>query len=147
MFCNQCEQTARGTGCTKVGVCGKQPEVAALQDLLIYALQGLSQVAVQARAKGVSDAAVNRFISEGVFSTLTNVDFDPARFQVLINEAAGYRTLLASKAGVTVNTEPPRRQRRLSGPDRLPGCLPRCRYERGCRSVWRCGRAGDRVCF
>ena len=65
MFCNQCEQTARGTGCTKVGVCGKQPEVAALQDLLIYALQGLSQVAVQARAKGVSDAAVNRFISEG----------------------------------------------------------------------------------
>ena len=57
----------------------------ALQDLLIYALQGLSQVAVQARAKGVSDAAVNRFISEGVFSTLTNVDFDPARFQVLIN--------------------------------------------------------------
>ena len=105
MFCNQCEQTARGTGCTKVGVCGKQPEVAALQDLLIYALQGLSQVAVQARAKGVSDAAVNRFISEGVFSTLTNVDFDPARFQVLINEAAGYRTLLASKAGVTVNTE------------------------------------------
>lgn len=105
MFCNQCEQTARGTGCTKVGVCGKQPEVAALQDLLIYALQGLSQVAVQARAKGVSDAAVNRFISEGVFSTLTNVDFDPARFQVLINEAAGYRTLLASKAGVTVNTK------------------------------------------
>lgn len=105
MFCNQCEQTARGTGCTKVGVCGKQPEVAALQDLLIYALQGLSQVAVQARAKGVSDAAVNRFVSEGVFSTLTNVDFDPARFQVLISEAVGHRTLLAAKAGVTVNTE------------------------------------------
>ena len=60
MFCNQCEQTAKGTGCTKVGVCGKQPEVAALQDLLIYALQGLSEVAVQARAKGVSDAGLNR---------------------------------------------------------------------------------------
>jgi hydroxylamine reductase len=58
MFCNQCEQTAKGTGCTKVGVCGKQPDVAALQDLLIYALQGLSQVTVQARAKGVSDPAV-----------------------------------------------------------------------------------------
>jgi hydroxylamine reductase len=81
MFCNQCEQTAKGTGCTKVGVCGKQPDVAALQDLLIYALQGLSQVTVQARAKGVSDPAVNRFINEGVFSTLTNVDFDPAVFR------------------------------------------------------------------
>lgn len=84
MFCNQCEQTAKGTGCTKIGVCGKQPEVAALQDLLIYALQGLSQVAVQARAKSVSDPETNRFVNEGVFSTLTNVDFDPARFQVLI---------------------------------------------------------------
>ena len=50
MFCNQCEQTAKGTGCTKIGVCGKQPDVAALQDLLIYALQGLSQVTTVARA-------------------------------------------------------------------------------------------------
>lgn len=104
MFCNQCEQTAKGSGCTKVGVCGKQPEVAALQDLLIYALQGLSQVAVQARAKGVSDAAVNRFVSEGVFSTLTNVDFDPARFQILINDTIRHRAALAARAGVTVNT-------------------------------------------
>lgn len=104
MFCNQCEQTAKGTGCTKVGVCGKQPDVAALQDLLIFALRGLSQVAVKARAKGISDAAVNRFISEGVFSTLTNVDFDPARFQELIAEAVKHRTALAAKADVTVDT-------------------------------------------
>ena len=58
MFCNQCEQTAKGTGCTKVGVCGKQPDVAALQDLLIFALQGLSEVTVQARAKGLSELTV-----------------------------------------------------------------------------------------
>jgi hydroxylamine reductase len=104
MFCNQCEQTAKGTGCTKVGVCGKQPDVAALQDLLIFALQGLSQVTAQARAKGVSDPAVNRFINEGVFSTLTNVDFDPARFQVLINQAVAHREAIKSKTGVNVDS-------------------------------------------
>ena len=80
MFCYQCEQTAKGEGCTKIGVCGKQPEVAALQDLLLYALKGLSQVAVEGRNKGVSDPGVNRFTCEALFSTLTNVDFDPERF-------------------------------------------------------------------
>ncbi len=53
MFCYQCEQTAKGEGCTKVGVCGKEPEVAALQDLLIYALKGLSLYAVEGRKVGV----------------------------------------------------------------------------------------------
>jgi hydroxylamine reductase len=47
MFCYQCEQTAKGTGCTVQGVCGKLPEIAALQDLLLYSLMGLSQVAVE----------------------------------------------------------------------------------------------------
>jgi len=51
MFCYQCEQTAKGEGCTKIGVCGKQPEVAALQDLLIYALKGLSLYAVEGRSR------------------------------------------------------------------------------------------------
>ena len=55
MFCYQCEQTAKGEGCTVQGVCGKNPEVAALQDLLVYALIGLSQVAVAGRQVGVSD--------------------------------------------------------------------------------------------
>ena len=54
MFCYQCEQTAKGEGCTKIGVCGKQPEVAALQDLLLYTLKGLSQVAVEGRKIGVT---------------------------------------------------------------------------------------------
>ena len=55
MFCFQCEQTAKGEGCTKIGVCGKQPDVAALQDLLIYTLKGLALVAHQAREKGIVD--------------------------------------------------------------------------------------------
>ena len=97
MFCFQCEQTAKGEGCTKIGVCGKQPEVAALQDLLIYAAKGIAQVAVEGATVGVSDPAVNRFACEAIFSTLTNVDFDPARFVVLINEAVKHREALAAK--------------------------------------------------
>ena len=69
MFCYQCEQTAKGTGCTVLGVCGKQPEVAALQDLLLYTLMGLSQVAVEGRKVGVSDADVNAFTVQAAFST------------------------------------------------------------------------------
>lgn len=69
MFCYQCEQTAQGTGCTKVGVCGKQPDVAALQDLLVYALKGLSQVAVEARKKGIVDNKVDVFTVKALFST------------------------------------------------------------------------------
>ncbi len=86
MFCYQCEQTAKGEGCTNVGVCGKQPDVAALQDLLIYAVKGLSQYAVEGRKVGVSDNEVNKFTCEAIFSTLTNVDFDAERFVSLIKE-------------------------------------------------------------
>jgi hydroxylamine reductase len=97
MFCYQCEQTAKGTGCTVLGVCGKQPEVAALQDLLLYTLMGLSQVAVAGRKVGVSDPDVNVFTVKAAFSTLTNVDFDPKRFLALIAEAAGKRDQLKAK--------------------------------------------------
>jgi len=97
MFCYQCEQTAKGTGCTVLGVCGKQPDVAALQDLLIYALMGLSQVAVEGRRVGISDGDVNVFTVKAAFSTLTNVDFDPARFSALIHEAVQKRDQLKEK--------------------------------------------------
>jgi hydroxylamine reductase len=97
MFCYQCEQTAKGEGCTKSGVCGKQPEVAALQDLLIYALKGLSLYAVEGRKAGVNDREVNVFTCEGTFSTLTNVDFDPARFVSLINRCVELREGLKEK--------------------------------------------------
>jgi len=97
MFCYQCEQTAKGTGCTVLGVCGKKPEVAALQDLLLYTLMGLSQVAVEGRKKGVMDRDVNVFTVKAAFSTLTNVDFDPDRFVKLIHQAAEKRIQLKEK--------------------------------------------------
>ena len=97
MFCYQCEQAAKGVGCTVQGVCGKNPEVAALQDLLIYSLQGLSQVAVAGRKIGVSDREVNVFTVKACFSTLTNVDFDPERFVKLINRAVELREGLKAK--------------------------------------------------
>jgi hydroxylamine reductase len=97
MFCYQCEQTAKGDGCTQIGVCGKQPDVAALQDLLNYVVKGLSQVAVEGRKAGVNDQQVNQFTSKAIFSTLTNVDFDPARFVDLINEAVEKRDALKQK--------------------------------------------------
>ncbi|MGB2690004.1 MAG: hydroxylamine reductase [Desulfobacterales bacterium] len=97
MFCYQCEQTAKGTGCTVQGVCGKMPEVAALQDLLLYTLMGLSQVAVEGRKVGVTDRDVNVFTVQAAFSTLTNVDFDPDRFKNLIHEAAEKRDQLKEK--------------------------------------------------
>ena len=97
MFCYQCEQTAKGTGCTIQGVCGKQPDVAALQDLLLYTLMGLSQVAVEGRKHEVTDGDVNVFTVKASFSTLTNVDFDPDRFVALIHQAVEKRDRLKAK--------------------------------------------------
>jgi hydroxylamine reductase len=97
MFCYQCEQTAKGEGCTKVGVCGKQPDVAAMQDLLVYVLKGLSQVAVQAREMGITDHEVDVFTCEATFATLTNVNFDPERFVEYVNRAVELREMLKQK--------------------------------------------------
>ena len=96
MFCYQCEQTAKG-GCTKRGVCGKTDSTASLQDLLLYLTKGLSQVAVTARTQGIEDPAVNLFTVKAVFSTLTNVNFDDARFVALINECAAKRDALRAR--------------------------------------------------
>jgi len=79
------------------GVCGKRPEVAALQDLLIYVLMGLSQCAVEGRKVGVTDRDSNVFTVKAAFSTLTNVDFDPDRFLELIHQAAEKRDRLKEK--------------------------------------------------
>jgi len=99
MFCYQCEQTAKGEGCAKKGVCGKEPEVAALQDLLIYAIKGLSLIAVEGGKVGISNEKVNDFTYKALFSTLTNVDFDPDRFVELINETVNLRDALKEKVG------------------------------------------------
>ncbi len=109
MFCYQCEQTAKGEGCMKAGVCGKDANVAALQDVLVYALQGLSAVAVDARKAGINDPAVNVFTAKALFSTLTNVDFDAARFVELIGKCTSLRDALkdrAKKAGANVDEKP-----------------------------------------
>ena len=97
MYCNQCEQTAKGVACTTIGVCGKNEEVADLEDVLIYAICGMSLFANEARQKGIIDEAMDRFTMEAVFSTLTNVDFDPERFVVLINKTVELREALKSK--------------------------------------------------
>ena len=97
MFCYQCEQTAKGEGCTKVGVCGKESDVASLQDLLIYALKGLSLYAVEGRKMGVVDPEINDFTCKAIFSTLTNVNFDPDRFVQLIQRCVALRENLKEK--------------------------------------------------
>ncbi|MCK9406805.1 MAG: hydroxylamine reductase [Methanothrix sp.] len=80
MFCYQCSQTARGTGCTLKGVCGKEPIVARLQDNLLFAIKGISAYLYHARELGYTDPEVDAFIEKGFFSTLTNVNFDPGEF-------------------------------------------------------------------
>jgi hydroxylamine reductase len=97
MFCYQCEQTAKGEGCGKSGVCGKVPDVAALQDLLVYALIGMSQAAQAARKAGIRDRATDVFTCEGLFATVTNVDFDPERFPALIQKAVAFRDAFLEK--------------------------------------------------
>lgn len=84
MFCYQCEQTAQGKGCTVSGVCGKQPETATLQDLLIYQTKGIGYLAHEAGKKGIKDEYVDRFIIEALFTTVTNVNFDNQRIAEMI---------------------------------------------------------------
>ncbi len=96
MFCYQCEQAAKGTGCDKLGVCGKQPEVSDLQDLVVYALTGLGQAAAAAKAEGKAvPLETGRFFAKALFSTLTNVNFDAADFKPIVEEAVARRDQLA----------------------------------------------------
>ena len=77
MFCNQCEQTIQGKGCTgAVGVCGKNEDVQSLQEMLLYGLKGMAAYAHHARRLGKVDEAVDAFVEEALFATVTNVNFD-----------------------------------------------------------------------
>ena len=87
MFCFQCEQTALGTGCTKHGVCGKDEVTARLQDLLVYLTKGISMHADRARGYGAINREIDVFTVEALFTTVTNVDFDPERIAELIYKA------------------------------------------------------------
>ncbi|BBL62145.1 hydroxylamine reductase [Methanobrevibacter arboriphilus] len=76
MFCYQCSQTAKGTGCDVRGVCGKVPTVARLQDNLIFSIKGISAYNYQANELGYKDESIDEFLTKGMYSTLTNVNFD-----------------------------------------------------------------------
>ncbi len=115
MFCYQCEQTANGTGCTVAGVCGKTSETAALQDVLVEVAKGIAQYGHRARALGASDRAVDVFLLEALFTTVTNVNFDAASIAAQIlrgvqvrDQARGLYEAACSKAGTAADV--------LSGP-------------------------------
>ena len=111
MFCYQCEQTAKGTGCDAFGVCGKDPDTAALQDLLVHAAKGIAQYGHRARALGARDPDVDVFLIEALFTTVTNVNFDPGRIGDMLRQAAAMRdraralyTRACAEAGRTPET-------------------------------------------
>lgn len=101
MFCNQCEQTAKGLACTVMGVCGKKPDVANEQDQLVYQLRVLSNLLNQADARGMDITAYDDFIAEALFATLTNVNFDPEAIrQLQLQTFESCRTLAAQMGEV-----------------------------------------------
>jgi len=97
LFCNHCEQTAKGVACTVKGVCGKTAEVAELQDLLLHAVRGMAHFVQEGRRFDLIDQEVNRFSCRAIFSTLTNVNFDEIRFQELIKECVTHRNRIREK--------------------------------------------------
>lgn len=101
MFCYQCQETAKGTGCTIAGVCGKKENTANLQDLLVFALKGLAETAVEAQKQGRLDNATGLFICQGLFATITNANFDDSRITALIKEAFAKRDILKLSIGFT----------------------------------------------
>ncbi|HNY07708.1 MAG TPA: hydroxylamine reductase [Bacteroidales bacterium] len=103
MFCYQCQETAKGTGCTIKGVCGKTDDVANLQDLLIFMLKGISIYSTEARKAGIENPSINHFIMESLFTTITNANFDKESFIPRIKKALVYRSEMKTtveKAGI-----------------------------------------------
>ncbi|HOO98178.1 MAG TPA: hydroxylamine reductase [Bacteroidales bacterium] len=97
MFCYQCQETARGTGCTLTGVCGKNESVANMQDLLMFVIKGISILSTEARKSGIEDNTVNKFVFDGLFMTITNANFDYGRFVDKIREGLKLRESLKEK--------------------------------------------------
>ena len=97
MFCYQCQETLKNIGCNQIGVCGKPPLVANLQDLLIYSLKGISWLNLKVREKGINEETTDRFLLEGLFSTVTNVNFDQEFFLERVKEAVALREKLKSR--------------------------------------------------
>ena len=97
MFCFQCQEAHKNVGCEVKGSCGKTDEVANMQDLLVWLLKGISYWAVQGRELGVTHPEADRFVAEGLFSTITNVNFDPQRFVALNQRALSLREELKAQ--------------------------------------------------
>ncbi len=97
MFCFQCQETAKNTGCTVKGVCGKPEDTANLQDLLIYVLRGISVYGEKAKDLGIFDKATGLFIAQALFATITNANWDNQRFIWLIKEGLRIREELKTK--------------------------------------------------
>ncbi len=105
MFCFQCQEAAKGTGCTAVGVCGKKEDTAQLQDLLVFTLKGLSVVAAEAKKQGKLDKAIGLFIAQGLFATITNANFDNDRFVELIKQSISKRDGLKTAIGFSSDAD------------------------------------------
>jgi hydroxylamine reductase len=97
MFCFQCQETAKNTGCTVKGVCGKPKETANLQDLLIFVLKGISIYGEKLKELGAADRTNDDFIAQGLFATITNANWDDARFTAMIQEGLQRRDRLKTK--------------------------------------------------
>ena len=98
MFCYQCQETARGTGCTMLGVCGKHPETSARMDLLLYAVRGISIINRALRTKGEPSCDASHFVIDALFTTITNANFDNAFLDDFIRRAFQIKNLLAGTA-------------------------------------------------
>mgnify|MGYP006292004387 FL=1 len=105
MYCYQCQETAKGKGCTIVGVCGKKSEVAELQDLSIYLLKGLSMINLERKERNIDTQNVDNFITETLFSTITNVNFDKKYFLDKIHEALSLRDNLKKETEIQFNQD------------------------------------------
>lgn len=106
MFCYQCQETAGCSGCTRVGVCGKQPDVAAMQDLLVYITKGISAVTTTLRQEGVEiQPAVNHMITLNLFTTITNANFSKEAIIARIQETLSEKDLLLSKLNTLTSTD------------------------------------------
>ena len=100
MFCYQCQETAGCTGCTRVGVCGKKPDLAAMQDLLVFVTKGLSAVTTQLRAEGVEISTdINHLITLNLFVTITNANFDKTSIKNRIKDTLLEKERLLNKLG------------------------------------------------
>ncbi|TZE81688.1 hydroxylamine reductase [Calorimonas adulescens] len=106
MFCYQCQEASRGAGCTLRGTCGKTDDTARMQDLLMYALKGIALVNAEARKAGINDEETDSFVIEGLFSTITNVNFDKNYFVEKVKEALALReSIKAQLQRINVNVE------------------------------------------